>query len=120
MTANDFRIIAATIANLRHPAREEACQEFADTLRVLNPRFDEVRFAQACHVDHVTLPAHRLRVGMDVPGIGTVREITEDTYPIGSGAMETRYTVRVNEEDPNYPTGWEFDRSDPLIIRVEN
>lgn len=79
MTSKDFRIIAGVISNLprENGERMRVCQAFCDDLRIINPRFNERIFMDACRVQQILIPAHRVKVKDFIPQWGEVTEIRD-------------------------------------------
>ncbi len=78
MTKQHMEFIAGVISNLprENAVRMTAAQQFADHLRIVNPRFNERLFMDACRVPQLVIPADRLRKGDFVCGYGTVQKVT--------------------------------------------
>lgn len=103
MTKRDFEFIAGTISNIQdRDVRQTVTQEFADNLRIVNPRFDFRIFAEACRVNYLTVPAHELRVGD--------RILTADN-------TEVIKTVAVSEKS-GVDVEWSFENAPDMIWRM--
>lgn len=90
MTAKDFAFIAGVISNLprENAVRRVTAQEFSDHCRIVNPRFNERTFMDACCVSQLTLPASRIKKGDFIPGWGDVTHVLRLTQFDNSELME--------------------------------
>jgi len=100
MTAKDFSFIAGVVSNLPREGavRQKAAQEFADHLRVVNPRFNERLFMDACQVTQLTIPASRVKPGDFILSWGEVADVMPVQYADENG-YELRYEIRFRDED---------------------
>lgn len=118
MTAKDFNFIAQTIADLPrdNKTRYLACQHFADNLRIVNPRFNERLFMDACEVQNILVPARRITTGDTIssyPPVATFFRCTDSNDP--SYDRITFYFKREDGSiDPDYCL--ECDPNDPLML----
>jgi hypothetical protein len=107
MTAKDFSFIAGVISNLprENAVRQTAAQEFSDHLRIINPRFNERLFMDACYITQLVIPASRLRADDFICEWGEVAEVRFDADTI---------LVALKGDEPGTIT--EFQRHDPVRI----
>lgn len=116
MTVKDFQTIAGTIRNLprENAVRQMAAQAFADNLRVINPRFNERLFMDACGVTQLNIPAHRVR---------------NDDFILGWGEVATFFTIddermsfyfKNEDESTDATAALRCNRNDPVRIERLN
>lgn len=116
MTAKDFEFIAGVISNLprEDKIRYTACQAFADDLRIVNPRFNERIFMDACGVRQLVIPASRVKPGDSVLEWGICREVSETTwYDANAGEMVEGITLRWRDQNG---MSTDFNRNSPVRI----
>ena len=76
MTKKDFELIAYTIRSLRK-GRKEAARAFAKALHSTNPRFDELRFIEACLDEDKAGEEHEERMAYASPEEFTRASLTD-------------------------------------------